>query len=110
MEFLLLLILAMMIPMLLMSRKQKKMQAEHDALVASLEVGDEVRTYSGFYGLIVESYEDVVVLESESGAQLKWDRKAIAGKVEAPEENLAETEESEDKGENGSTPGVTVER
>ncbi|EWS82924.1 preprotein translocase subunit YajC [Brachybacterium phenoliresistens] len=81
--FLLLIIFAvMMIPMLLMSSRQRKAQRAHQALVNQLGVGDEVRTHSGFYGLIVEADDDVVILETESGAQTKWARAAIAMKVE----------------------------
>lgn len=81
--FLLLIIFAvMMIPMLLMSSRQRKAQRAHQALVNQLGVGDEVRTHSGFYGLIVEADDEVVILETESGAQTKWARAAIAMKVD----------------------------
>ena len=68
MELLLLLVLAVMfVPMLLLSSRQRKAQKQQQELVRQLGVGDEVRTHSGFFGLIVEAYDDVVVLES--GAQ-----------------------------------------
>lgn len=72
----------MMIPMLLMSSRQRKMQRQQQELVARLGIGDEVRTHSGFYGLIVEELGDTVILESEDGSQLKWARAAIAMKVD----------------------------
>lgn len=82
---LMLIVLAvMMIPMFLTSNRQRKMMRAQQEALAQLGVGDEVRTRSGFYGIIVEEFGDTVILESESGAQLKWDRAAIDRKVEIP--------------------------
>jgi preprotein translocase subunit YajC len=70
---------AMILLMVWMSSRQRKAQAAQQEKVRALGVGDEVRTHSGFFGLIVEEYDDVVILETESGAQTKWARQAIAG-------------------------------
>ena len=96
-EFLpiLLIILVMMLPLFLLSRSQRKAQARQQELVKKLGVGDEVRTHSGFYGLIVEEYDDVVVLESEDGTQTKWARMAIAMAVDPVEDDQGETLEGE---------------
>lgn len=72
----------MMIPMFMMSSRQRKVQKQQQEMLRQLGVGDEVRTHSGFYGLIVEEYDDTVVLEAEDGSQLKWARAAIATKVD----------------------------
>lgn len=90
---LLLIFAVMMLPLLFMSNRQKKAQRQHQELVSALGIGDEVRTHSGFYGLIVDEFDDVVILESESGAQTKWARQAIAQSVEDPA--LAEEEQDE---------------
>ena len=97
MEFLpiLLIILVMMLPLFLLSRSQRKAQARQQELVKKLGVGDEVRTHSGFYGLIVEEYDDVVVLESEDGTQTKWARMAIAMAVDPVEDEQGEAVEGE---------------
>ncbi|MGP5415188.1 preprotein translocase subunit YajC [Brachybacterium paraconglomeratum] len=126
MEFLpiLLIILVMMLPLFLLSRSQRKAQARQQELVKKLGVGDEVRTHSGFYGLIVEEYDDVVVLESEDGTQTKWARMAIAMAVDPVEDEQAETlegetvegvapegtdsREAQDASATGQVPGVTV--
>lgn len=88
---LLLIFAVMMLPLLFMSNRQKKAQRQHQEMVSALGIGDEVRTHSGFYGLIVDEFDDVVILESESGAQTKWARQAIAQRVEDPA--LAEDEQ-----------------
>lgn len=91
----LLIILVMMLPLFLLSRSQRKAQARQQELVKKLGVGDEVRTHSGFYGLIVEEYDDVVVLESEDGTQTKWARMAIAMAVDPVEDEQGEAVEGE---------------
>jgi preprotein translocase subunit YajC len=65
-----------------MSSRQRKAQREAQDLLKQLQVGDEVRTHSGFFGIVTELEEDVVILETESGAETKWMRAAIAQKVE----------------------------
>ncbi|MGP9539981.1 preprotein translocase subunit YajC [Brachybacterium sp. AOP43-C2-M15] len=108
---LLLIFAVMMLPLLFMSNRQKKMQQKQRELVSQLGVGDEVRTHSGFFGLIVETYDDVVVLESEDGTQTKWARQAIAQAVEAvdPEQDPEQADELEEEGAaEGTIPGVTV--
>lgn len=115
-EFLpiLLIILVMMLPLFLLSRSQRKAQARQQELVKKLGVGDEVRTHSGFYGLIVEEYDDVVVLESEDGTQTKWARMAIAMSVDPIEPADGETlegetaEDAQDSASSDQIPGVTV--
>lgn len=97
----------MMLPMFWMSSRQRKMQRKQQEALAALEIGDEVRTHSGFYGLLVEQYDDVVVLETESGAHTKWARAALSGKVEAPATGMAE-EESDTDADDGGIPGVTT--
>lgn len=103
---LLLIFAVMMLPLLFMSNRQKKAQQKQLELVRQLGVGDEVRTHSGFYGLIVEAYDDVVVLESEDGTQTKWARQAIAQAVETAEPVASEA--GEDEVLAGEVPGVTV--
>lgn len=44
-------------------RPQKKKEKEHQALVAGVEVGDSILTTSGFYGVVIDMTEDVVIVE-----------------------------------------------
>ncbi|GAB4096351.1 preprotein translocase subunit YajC [Brachybacterium horti] len=120
---LLLIFAVMLVPLMFMSSRQRKAQREQQAKVAQLGVGDEVRTHSGFYGLIVEEFDDVVILESENGAQTKWARQAIAGAVAPTEDSAAAAEDddavvegtatdadtaSDAPVEDGTVPGVTA--
>ena len=44
-------------------RPQKKQQKEHAALMTTLEVGDSILTTSGFYGVVIDIMEEVVIVE-----------------------------------------------
>ena len=44
-------------------RPQKKQQKAHDALVGSLEIGDSILTTSGFYGVVIDMMDEVVIVE-----------------------------------------------
>jgi len=46
-----------------MIRQHKKQQAKHQALMSSLAVGDSVLTTAGFYGIIIDIQEDMVIVE-----------------------------------------------
>ena len=44
-------------------RPQKKQQKQLQSLINSLEVGDSVETTSGFYGVIIDITDDMVIVE-----------------------------------------------
>lgn len=44
-------------------RPQKKQQKEHDALLTTLEVGDSILTTSGFFGVVIDIMEEIVIVE-----------------------------------------------
>ena len=44
-------------------RPQKKQQRALDALVSSLEIGDSILTTSGFYGVVIDVMEEVIIVE-----------------------------------------------
>lgn len=47
----------------LLIRPQSKQKKEHDTLLTTLEKGDSILTTSGFFGVIVDIGEDVVIVE-----------------------------------------------
>jgi preprotein translocase subunit YajC len=80
------LILLLFIPIFLSSRKQKRVQAEMQALQSSLEPGDIVSTTSGLRGTVVDaSYEDTIDLEIADGVVTTWVRAAVREKITTPE-------------------------
>lgn len=44
-------------------RPQKKQQKDHDSLIATLEVGDSILTTSGFFGVVIDIMDEVVIVE-----------------------------------------------
>jgi len=63
-------------------RKQRQRQAQ---LMASLEVGDEVVTVGGLFGVINDIEDDIVHLEVDSDVVVRVGRAAIARKAEEPD-------------------------
>jgi preprotein translocase subunit YajC len=63
--------------------KQRELK-RHNALIGSLEVGDEVMTGSGIYGTLTEVTDDRVRLEVAPGLELTMARRAVAAKIPAP--------------------------
>ena len=46
-----------------MIRPQKKQANQQKALMNSLEVGDSILTTSGFYGIVIDINDDMVIVE-----------------------------------------------
>lgn len=61
-------------------RPQKKQQKEHDAMVASVEIGDSIVTTSGFYGVVIDVADRIVVVEfgSNKNCRIPMQKQAIA--------------------------------
>lgn len=47
----------------IMIRPQNKQKKEHDALLATLEVGDSILTTSGFFGVVIDITDEIVIVE-----------------------------------------------
>jgi preprotein translocase subunit YajC len=86
--------------LLLIVRPQRRQMAAHRALVASLQVGEEVVTSGGIYGTIRGLDNGTVDLEVASGIVLRVARGAIAQRV-APDQAVEPGEEGagDDPGE-----------
>jgi preprotein translocase subunit YajC len=77
----------------LVVRPQRRQLSQRRALIASLEVGDEVITAGGLYGTIRAIDETKLELEAADGVVLTFAREAISGKqpVDAPESSVGPT-------------------
>lgn len=66
-------------------RPQKKQEKEHALLVDSAEIGDSILTSSGFYGVIIDSMEEIVIVEfgNNKNCRIPMNRSAIV-EVEKP--------------------------
>ncbi|MCR4779223.1 MAG: preprotein translocase subunit YajC [Lachnospiraceae bacterium] len=59
-------------------RPQKKQQREMQALLDSLEVGDSVLTTSGFYGVVIDIKDEIVIVEFGSNKNCRIPMKKTA--------------------------------
>lgn len=64
-------------------RPQKKQQKKQQAMIAAMEIGDSVMTTGGFFGVVIDINDDVVIVEfgSNKNCRIPMDKAAIA-KVE----------------------------
>lgn len=92
----LLLFLLPLIVLVLLMRQQQRRLRQHQALLASLEVGDDVVTTSGIFGTISSLGDDTVQLEVAPGLALKVAKRAVGGIVGPP---MAPDDEDEDEDE-----------
>ncbi|MDO5292249.1 MAG: preprotein translocase subunit YajC [bacterium] len=60
-------------------RPQKKQQKEHASLLSSLAIGDSVLTTAGFYGVVIDIMEEVVIVEfgSNKNCRIPMKKEAI---------------------------------
>lgn len=79
----------------LLIRPAQRRQKQQQALLSEVEVGDEIVTAGGLYGTVTEVHDDEVRLEIAPGLQVRLARKAIAGVLTEPEEELEEEPDEE---------------
>lgn len=72
-----LLLVALLVPMFLAMRRQKKELAKQTEMQDSLKAGDRVMTTSGLQGIVVELDESTVDLEIAEDVVTTWTRAAI---------------------------------
>jgi preprotein translocase subunit YajC len=91
---------------LLLIRPAQRRQKQQQALLASIEVGDEIVTAGGLYGTVTALEDDEVRAEIAPGIEVRIARRAVAGVVSDKKE--AEPEEVEAAGEPEERTGATL--
>jgi preprotein translocase subunit YajC len=86
MEILLFLPLLLILMYVLLIRPQQQRVRQQQALVSSIEPGDEVVTVSGIVGHVEAIEEDRVYIEVAPGVTIAMLRQALGRKVEHPTE------------------------
>ena len=66
-----------------MIRPQQKRAREHQALVAAVQVGDEVMTTAGIFGTVTDVEGDVISIEISPGVVMRVARAAIGRRMNA---------------------------
>ncbi|NMD62044.1 UNVERIFIED_ORG: preprotein translocase subunit YajC [Nocardia globerula] len=98
-----LLILALLVPMFLGMRKQKKAMAATSEMQDSLQVGDRVQTTAGLYATITSLDDDTVELEIAPGVVTTWSRLVIRERVSDVVEDYSDDEDVSSEFEESAT-------
>ncbi|MGG7099538.1 preprotein translocase subunit YajC [Rhodococcus sp. 24CO] len=98
-----LLILALLVPMFLGMRKQKKAMAATAEMQDSLQVGDRVQTTAGLYATIASMDDDTVELEIAPGVITTWSRLVIRERVSDVVEDYSDDEDESSEFEESAT-------
>ena len=88
----------------LLIRPQQRQRRRQASLLDSLEVGDEVQTIGGMFGVIKEMEDDSVMVEVAPDVEIRFLRGAIARKLvldEYDEDEGSEEEPQEEQEEAG---------
>ena len=83
----------------LLIRPQQRRTRQQRMLIQSLEVGDEVMTIGGIYGIIQRLDDERITLEVAPGVELQFVRSAIARRVEPLDESYEDEEDGRDEEE-----------
>ena len=70
-------------------RPQKKQQKKQDAMLANLEAGDSILTTSGFYCVVIDITDEVVIVEfgSNKNCRIPMQKAAIVSVEKANPED-----------------------
>ena len=107
----LILLLAMFVVLwAVLIRPQRQRQNKQNALLSSVEPGDEILTVGGLYGIVQEiDEEDDLIVEVAEGIRVRIARRAVGGVVK-PDDEDDEAEEHQEVLEEGAEETDGVER
>jgi preprotein translocase subunit YajC len=97
-EFLIVMMLLLGVMYVLMIRPQRRRQQEHQSMIDSCNVGEDVLTTGGIYGTVTQAEGDDLVVEIADGISVHMTRRGIAA-VLPPEEEYDEDVVDADEGE-----------
>jgi preprotein translocase subunit YajC len=80
-------------------RPQKKRRVDQERMLSAVSVGDEVLTVGGIYGTVATLDDDEVGVEIAPGLRVRVARRAIAGVVEADDDEDETPDEPADEDE-----------
>jgi preprotein translocase subunit YajC len=90
----------------LLIRPQKRRVEQHRELVESIEMGDEVVTIGGMFGIIRAMDDESVTLETEGGTRLRFVKSAIARRVDDTADEVDDEADGAPPSENGEGPSA----
>lgn len=108
----LLLMLVVAIPLVMSTRKQKRMMAQQQELQNSLADGDRVMTTSGLYATVADASDETTIdLEIADGVVTTWLRQAVRERINpvVEEESSADDDTDTDSAESSVTGDTSTE-
>jgi preprotein translocase subunit YajC len=98
-EFLIVMMLLLGVMYVLMIRPQRRRQQEHQSMIDSCNVGEDVLTTGGIYGTVTQAEGDDLVVEIADGISVHMTRRGIAAVLPPEEEyddDVIDVDEDED--------------
>lgn len=88
---------------LLLIRPQRSAQAQRERVIREVDVGDEILSSGGVYGVVrgVGDDDDQLYVEIAEGVEVRMDRRAVGAIVRPAEADEAEAEDAVDADEGG---------
>ena len=113
MEFLIVMVLLLGVMYVLMIRPQRKRQQDHQSMIDSCGVGEDVLTTGGIYGTVTHVEGDDLVVEIADNVTVHMTRRGIAAVLppedEEDEEEIVDADEIEDSAEDTDEGSITVD-
>ena len=82
----------------LLIRPQKKRVEQHQRLIGSVDVGDEIVTIGGLYGIVTAMGDEDFEMEPTPGMRLRFVKSAIARRVTQDDEESPDVPAEEQTG------------
>jgi preprotein translocase subunit YajC len=111
-EFLIVMVLLLGVMYVLMIRPQRKRQQDHQSMIDSCGVGEDVLTTGGIYGTVTRAEGDDLVVEIADGITVHMTRRGIAAVLppeEEEEDEVVEPDEVDDAVEDADERSITVD-
>jgi len=111
-EFLIVMVLLLGVMYVLMIRPQRKRQQDHQSMIDSCGVGEDVLTTGGIYGTVTHAEGDDLVVEIADGITVHMTRRGIAAVLppeEEEEDEVVEADEVEDFVDDADEGSITVD-
>jgi preprotein translocase subunit YajC len=111
-EFLIVMVLLLGVMYVLMIRPQRKRQQNHQSMIDSCGVGEDVLTTGGIYGTVTHEEGDDIVVAIADGVTVHMTRRGIAAVLPPEDEvddEIVEGDELEDSVEDADEGSITVD-
>jgi preprotein translocase subunit YajC len=110
-EFLIVMVLLLGVMYVLMIRPQRKRQQDHQSMIDSCGVGEDVLTTGGIYGTVTRVEGDDLVVQIADGITVHMTRRGIAAVLppEEEEDEVVEADEADDSPEDADEGSITVD-